>query len=297
MDSSRQPSPAPEAPGAPGAPPPAGTAPPGAATVTEIEVRVLGPVGVVGAAHPFRRPWALELVVYLAFHRDGVTSDTWAAALWPDRLLADPTRHSTASAARRALGRSAGGYDHLPRAHGVLRLCQTVGTDWDRFERLANEPDPASWSAALSLVRGRPFDGLRSPDWTVLEGVVARVEDGVVQTALRLAGHCLEAGDGHAAELALRRALLASPYDERLYRRLLEAADRQGNPAGVESAMAELVRLVGGDVPAGMAPNRAAERSDLADPDPTIWVHPETAAVYRSLTRRRCRVVTTAGRG
>ena len=266
-------------------------------TAPEVEIRVLGPVGVDGAAHPFRRPWALELVVYLAFHRDGVTSDTWAAALWPDRLLADPTRHSTASAARRALGRSADGQDHLPRAHGVLRLCPTVATDWDRFERLAREPDPASWSAALSLVRGRPFDGLRSPDWTVLEGVAARVEDGVVQTALRLAGHHLEAGEGHAAELALRRALLASPYDERLYRRLLEAADRQGNPGGVESAMAELVRLVRGDVPVRGPVGREGTRSGRAEADPTVWVHPETAAVYRSLTRRRCPAVTSAGRG
>lgn len=278
---------------------PAGTseAPAFATTGPEIEVRVLGPVGVVGVARPFRRPWALELVVYLAFHRDGATSDTWAAALWPDRLLADPTRHSTASAARRALGRSAGGHDHLPRAHGVLRLCPTVATDWDRFERLAGGPDPASWTAALSLVRGRPFDGLRTPDWTVLEGVAARVEDAVVQTALRLAGHHLEAGEGRAAELAVRRALLVSPYDERLYRRLLEAADQQGNPGGVESAMAELVRLVGGGAPAGMVPVRAGARFDPVGADPTVWVHPKTAAVYRSLTRRRCRAVTAAGPG
>lgn len=266
--------------------PPAGSGP---GRLPEVEVQVLGPVAVTGAARPFHRPWALELVVYLALHPAGVTSDAWATALWPDRLLADPTRHSTVSAARRSLGRSAAGHDHLPRGHGLVRLAPTVGTDWDRFDRLSRRADPGSWSAALSLVRGRPFDALRTPDWTVLEGVAARVEDAVVQTALRLAACHLERGDGHAAELAVRRALLASPYDERLYRRLLEAADLQGNPAGVESAMAELFHLVGGTAPApgrgSGSPQAVGDRLEVAG-----WVHPETAAVYQALSRRRCRI-------
>lgn len=259
-------------------------------------MRVLGPVGVVGAARPFLRPWALELVVYLAFHPAGVAGDTWAAALWPDRLLADPTRHSTVSAARRSLGRSAAGHDHLPRGHRLLRLEATVATDWDRFARLCRSPEPACWAAALSLVRGRPFDGLRNPDWVVLDGVAARVEDAVVQTALRLAGHHLDTGDAHAAEVALRRALVASPYDERLYRRLLEAADRQGNPAGVEAVMAELVRLVGGP-PTGRSRPPATPAAHAGPVDPSGWVHPETAALYRALSRRRCRIATAPTSG
>ena len=71
--------------------------------------------------------------------------------------------------------------------------------------------------------------------------------------------------------------LLASPYDERLYRVLLRAADLEGNPAGVERVMAELLQVVGG-ASAGRSP-RPVGASDLRA------VHPETATLYRSLSR------------
>jgi hypothetical protein len=140
---------------------------------------------------------------------------------------------------------------------------------------LARTADEASWAEALDLVRGRPFEGLRSPDWTVLEGFAAEVEEAVVAVALGLAGHRLQRRDGRGAGAAARRALLVSPYDERLYRVLLRAADAQGNPAGVESVMAELRRLVGGG-PGG----------DRGGPHPCDLVHPETAALYQALSRR-----------
>lgn len=248
--------------------------------VPELVVRVLGPVDVLGAARPLRRAWTLDLVVYLAMHRRGATAESWTTALWPDRLLADPTRHSTVSAARRALGRSADGTDHLPRASGVLRLGPTVSTDWERFQALASTAaSPEAWSAGLALVRGRPFDGLGAPDWPILEGIAPMVEDAIVQLAIRLAEHCVGAGDGRGAALAARQGLLASPYDERLYRLLLRAADCEGNPAGVEAVMRELGRLVG-PVP-GTLTGRTG--SDVAP-----WVHPETAELYRALTRRPC---------
>lgn len=246
----------------------------------EVEVRVLGPVEVRGAARPFQRAWTLELVVYLAMHPRGATTDGWATALWPDRLMADPTLHSTVSAARRALGRSSLGRDHLPHRRGALQLAPTVCTDWQRLGSLSATDDPDAWRAGLGLVRGRPFDGLRSPDWTVLEGVAAAVEDGVVQLAIRLAEHLLGKGDGLGAARAARRGLLASPYDERLYRLLLRAADRQGNPAGVEAAMGELLRLVAGE---GGAPPPGGGWAAEA----VAHVHPDTAALYRTLSRRR----------
>lgn len=255
----------------------------------EIVVGVLGPVEVSGAAAPFRRAWSLELVVYLAMHPEGAVPDAWATALWPDRLMAPATRHSTVSAARRALGRSTSGAEHLPRAGARLVLAPGVTTDWAQFRALgatAGPSGPGAWRAALDLVRGRPFDGLRAADWTVLEGFEARVQDAVVHVAIRLARHLLAAGRGHDAELALRTALRVSPFDERLYRLLLVAGDRQGNPAAVEATMAELVRMVGPDrgVPGRCARRREAAPTSLDEV--LASVHPETAAVYRSLTRR-----------
>jgi transcriptional activator len=259
--------------------PPATGEPPSPA---EIDVLVLGPVEVRGAARPFSRAGALDLVAYLAMHPRGVTTEQWSTALWPERVVAASTLHSTISAARRSLGRSTGGLDHLPRGHGTVRLGPTVVGDWSRLEGLARTPDPERWRRGLALVRGRPFDGLRCPDWTVLEGHAATVEDAVVRLAVRLAEHELAAGDGAAAERAARRGLRASPYDERLYRLLLRAADEQGNPSGVESAMAELVRLLGGSGPFSGRPERGPAIVDAA-----TWVHPRTADLYRALTRRR----------
>lgn len=250
--------------------------------VPEVVVRILGPVDVLGAARPFSRAWTLDLVAYLAVHPRGAAADVWSAALWPDHPVADATRHSTVSVARRALGTDAHGRDHLGRSHGRLVLGPTVTSDWARFQALAASTGsgaPIAWEAALGLVRGRPFDGLRALDWVVLEGLEATIEDAVVQLALGLAQHHLTHGDGWAAERALRRALVMCPYDERLYRMVMQAADCQGNPAGVERAMAELARLVGSEVTVTRGDGGVAAVA-------TQWVHPDTARVYRALSRR-----------
>ena len=235
----------------------------------EIYVAVLGPVEISGGARPFTRAWARELVIYLAMHPNGASNDAWATALWPDRLMASSSLHSTASVARRSLGQARDGQDHLPRAHGRLVLARSVDTDWARFVKLADANDLDRWRQALELVRGRPFDGLRASDWPILEGIAPAIEASVVDLSGRLAGALLRRGDAAGAERAARKGLLVSPYDERLYRMLLRAADLAGNPAGVESVMSELIRLVADDV------------------EPFDSVHPSTMELYRSLTRRK----------
>jgi DNA-binding SARP family transcriptional activator len=232
-------------------------------------VLVLGQIGIRGATREFTRAWAKELVVFLAMHPHGASTEAWATALWPDRLMAPSSLHSTASVARRALGQARNGVDHLPRSHGRLALSDTVTTDWNRFVIHADSDDPAEWRRALDLVRGRPFEGIRSSDWPILEGIGPAIEAAVVDLSGRLAGSCLEADDPRGAEWAARQGLLVSPYDERLYRTLMRAADLSGNPAGVESAMSELVRLVADDI------------------EPLDSVHPSTMDLYRSLTRGR----------
>ncbi len=239
----------------------------------EVEIAVLGPVEIRGAAREFTRAWSRELVVYLALHPEGASNDVWATALWPERVMAPSSLHSTASVARRSLGKARDGSDHLPRSHGRLALGPSVGTDWDRFVALAGQDDPRAWTEALGLVRGRPFDGLRSTDWTVLDGTAPTIESSIVDLSGRLAGACLRSGDPRGAEWAARRGLVVSPYDERLYRMLLRAADAAGNPGGVESVMAELVRVVADEI------------------EPLESVHPSTLALYRSLSRRRVTAV------
>ncbi len=242
---------------------------------------MLGPLTVRGLDRPFTRAAARDLVVYLALHPGEVRNDVWASALWPDRPPATSTLHSVASSARRALGSAGDGRPRLPHAHGSLAV-RSVTTDWARFVALSAGGGPAEWAKALRLVRGRPFEGLGRPDWAVLEGAAAEVEERVVEVATRLATQRLATGDGWGAARAARRGLRASPYDERLFRLLLEAADRQGNPEGVESVMAELLSLLG-DGSTRRAP-AAAPGWPMVEVD--RLVHPQTAQLYHALSRR-----------
>jgi DNA-binding SARP family transcriptional activator len=255
--------------------PPAGAEPP-----PEIDVAVLGPVEIRGAAQPFRRSAAKELVVYLAFHRQGARADVWAAALWTDRCIAQSTLHSTSSVARRSLGRSESGVDHLPRHGRILRLADTVGTDVERFARAAASPDPTRWMHALGLVRGRLFDGLGLCDWAVLDGTQAEVESMVVDTALRAAAHYLRRGQGEEAEWVIRRGLRVSPYDERLYRALLRATEVMGNRVGLRTAMEELLRVAADGDPLCRRPGPG-----LSSEPAHSFIHPQTLTLFRELAR------------
>jgi len=246
----------------------------------EIDVAVLGPVEIRGAAQPFHRSAARELVVYLAFHREGVRTDVWAAALWTDRCIAPSTLHSTSSVARRSLGRSESGVDHLPRRGRLLRLENTVGTDVERFARAAATADPRRWIDALRLVRGRVFGGLGLCDWAVLDGTQAQVESMVVETALKAAAHSLGHGQGEEAEWAVRRGLRVSPYDERLYRALLRATEVMGNRVGLRSAMEELLRVAADGDP-------QCQRAGPGTPGQSghSSIHPQTLSLFRELAR------------
>jgi DNA-binding SARP family transcriptional activator len=239
-----------------------------------IEVAVLGSVVVTGAAAPFHRSAARELVVYLAFHRRGVRHAECALAIWPERPVSLATVHSTSSDARRALGHAPDGELHLPR--GVdLRLRGSVTTDAERFASLAGSDDPHCLFEAMRLVRGPLFAGLHRTDWAVFDGTQAEIESLVVRTALRGADAFVGLGCAGEAEWMVRQALQLSPYDERLYRALLTATAAQGNRVRLRSAMAQLLTLAGG----------AGSLSGTPAPGPTDCLHPETTALYRDLLR------------
>jgi DNA-binding SARP family transcriptional activator len=238
-----------------------------------IEVSVLGPVEVRGAAGPFHRSTARELVVYLAFHRDGVRHAGWSLALWPERPVSLATVHSTSSDARRALGADATGCPHLPR--GVdLRLGDSVATDVDRFASLAAADGPEDLLGAMKLIRGPLFAGLRRTDWAIFDGTQADIEALVVRTALRGAEACVRLGRGDQAEWIVRQALRVSPYDERLYRALLVATAAPGNRVRLRVAMAQLLTLAGEVA-------QPAARGIV--PAPTDCLHPATTDLYRDL--------------
>jgi DNA-binding SARP family transcriptional activator len=245
-----------------------------------VEIAVLGPVEVRGGEHRFHRSAAVELIVYLAFHRRGVRNDEWPLAIWPDRAVAPATVHSTVSDARRALGRGADGSDHLSRGR-QLCLGRGVTTDVDRLTALTSSDEPRLLSRALELVRGPLFTGLRCSDWAVVEGIQATIESLIVETALRAAQSHLGRRRVPDAERAVRSALTVCPYDERLYRLLLQVTAARGNRVGLRRTMAELVTRAAGGPFAPGCPGQGCRRTPGSD-----GLDPETLSLYRELSER-----------
>jgi len=253
----------------------------------ELEVRVLGPVEIVGAEKTLARAKSIELVVYLATHRGSVVdADRLREALWPGRPPGT-TLYTTASVARNHLGRASDGEQHLPllpNGERVYRLGNSVGSDYERFAEgvgRAKSEAPAqairTLHAALELVRGRPFESAsRGYEWAHVEGFITCMENEIAGAAHQLARLCLEAGDADGARWATRQGLRASPGNEQLYRDEMQAADLEGNRAGIEALMNELSHIV-------------------EDDSPLDALHPETVALYTELTsgERSARLVST----
>jgi len=239
------------------------------ARVLPIEVTVLGNVQVNGTPESFRyRRRLTELVAFLAMHPEGTTTDTFATAMWPDRRVPVQTLANRLSETRRALGLASDGRPRL-RKQGRRHLIVEAETDWDRFRELAITARGAkSWRSALAMVRGRPFDGLDRGEWAQLEGFAAAIEASVVDVACRLGDDALGHRDGGLAHWAALQGLLVSPWDERLYRLLMRAADQLGNRGGVDAALRSLALAL------------------ELEGDPLLGIHPETSALYRRLTSR-----------
>ena len=247
----------------------------GAGLDPPVEVAVLGQIEVRGAPGSLdKRPKLTELIVYLAMHPEGATTATWQNALWPDRRMPAQTVANRLSEARRLLGMELDGTPRLRRSAERHRLTG-VTTDWERFCVLADtHRDHTSWRYALDLVRGRLFDDLQEGQWTVFEGFCGEIEAAIIDCALRYGEDRLLAGDPGATAWAAQRALRASPYDERLHRLLMRAADASGNRSGVDAVYRNLRIII-----------------DI-EGDGICSVHPETAALYEQLSGRNVGALT-----
>jgi DNA-binding SARP family transcriptional activator len=259
---------------APSAPPYDTLQPPPAPQLEQapVEVQVLGRIEIAGVGK-MERSKAIELIVYLALHPQGASPDEVWEALWPERPINRGTLHTTVTAARSGLGRAPDGTRYLPDAYdGRYRLNSKLGLDWARFQTLAaqsqdDELEPLR--QAVELIRGVPLTSPtgRGYEWAVVHRT--EMETVSAETAERIALCYLDRGDHRQASWAARRGLLASPYDERLYRVLMRAAHAAGNPAGVDAVWNELLSVLDADL-------------DLVDDE----LHPDTVALYAELRPR-----------
>jgi DNA-binding SARP family transcriptional activator len=95
------------------------------------------------------------------------------------------------------------------------------------------------------------------------------MESVIGEAAEQLARRFIDTHDHAGATWAARRGLLASPYDERLYRQLMLAAYNAGNPTGVDAVMRELIQVLD------------------AEAEPLDDLHPDTVALYKKLRGTR----------
>jgi DNA-binding SARP family transcriptional activator len=211
---------------------------------------VLGRVHVEGAddsAAPHRRRRASELVAYLALH-PGATGREIDEALWPGRRVEKSTRNPFISRARQWLGKGPDGEPYLPLVAdgGSYRLRPEVSCDWHdfvRFSQLGLEsgaPGATALSAALDLVRGRPFLGVDPATYTWAEADIQEMICAIVDVAHVLAEMRLEAGDFRGAQQAAARGMLAEPCSELLYRDAMKAAIATGDVDELERLSSRL---------------------------------------------------------
>ncbi|MHB1854305.1 MAG: AfsR/SARP family transcriptional regulator [Acidimicrobiales bacterium] len=227
--------------------------------LTEPFVTVLGAVDLHCANPPDRRI-VKELAVYLTLHRDRPRrAEELLEALWPprDELARDrdpETLHQAASRLRRCLGPEA-----FPDANlaGGYVLAESVQCDWDVFRRLvsdaAGEDATAKLGAALSLVSGPPFSGVR-PDsytWVWSELWASRITAAVVDAAHRLIGLSLTGGDHAMAEWAAEQGLCASPTEEVLHEDRLGIAAVARDLTRFERVWAEAKAVLGEQAESG----------------------------------------------
>lgn len=197
--------------------------------------------------------------------------------LWPGRRVGRSTRNPFISRTRQWLGRTPDGHAHLPLVgdEAAYRLLPVVGCDWHDFVRhalagLATEPvDSAELTAALQLVRGRPFQGIDPSSYAWAEPDVQDIVSTVVDVAHVLAGRALEDGDAPAAARAAARGLLAEPGSETLHRDAIRAALLRGDRTDVERAVERM--------------HAAFEALDLDDDD----LMPETRSLIKELVPSR----------
>jgi hypothetical protein len=212
-----------------------------------IEVRILGPVEVIGWPSPPERAIVTELLCFLALHRDrALSGEAIRAALRPegDREQSSKTMRTYLSSLRRSLGPEA-----FPAGAGY-RLSEVVTCDWEFFRKAVEHGGLDMQLEALRLVRGRPFEGVRAGTygWVFAEFLVSDIEVAVSSVAKNAADECHKQGRLDTALWSLRQGLLAAGSDFALWERYLSLSAEVG-PAAFARAEREASAALGDDAP------------------------------------------------
>ena len=205
---------------------------------------LLGPVELLGSSgeRPTRAMGqCIEYCAWLLMH-PGSSPSTMVREL----LVAETTRRSNMSRLRTWLGNDTENNPYLPDAYsGRISLAPSVTSDWERFQLLlaggVNTSSTPLLHEALSLVRGRPLDGVSFQwPWTSqwLSDMISMISD----AATVLADRYLTEQDFSGALWAIEQGQLATGDDETLAVRRIQVLAHTGEGADVDAAIMKLTR-------------------------------------------------------
>ena len=209
---------------------------------------ILGPLAVTGA--PGEEPAdriakVTEIAAFLALH-PAASRDSLTEAIWPVKRVSAGYRQQLMSSLRGWFGTAGDGEPYV----GMYRLHPDVRCDWLEFATLAKRGFAAGVAglpdleAALRLVRGRPFAGIRPGSCAWSEVIVQTdITPAVRDVADAVAGIRLAAGDPIGARAAAAIGLAADPVSEQLLRCALRAAHLRGDSHDIADLVARLDRI------------------------------------------------------
>ena len=222
----------------------------------KIVVSLLGGVEVRdadGRPGSFERSKTVELIAWLATHRERATRSGARTALW-ELDVRDATFANVVSEARRGLARLVAppaGEEWVARTlTEQLPLHEAVVTDADLVEdRLAHArlvpPGEAieALRPAVAMIRDMPFAGT-SYLWPDAEGITSNLVLLAITAASEFAGHALSMGDTEGVFWATAHGLKVLPGHEELIGLRMQAHARAGDLAGVRQEWESYERVL-----------------------------------------------------
>lgn len=225
----------------------------------DVVVRLMGGVEITdrsGNVGAFERSKTVELIAWLATHRDRATRTAARTALW-ELDVRDATFANVVSEARRGLGRLVpppDGEEWLARTlNESLPLHELVLTDADLIEQRVEQARLAAPSHAIEvlrpaveLIRDMPFAGT-SYLWPDADGLTSNLVLLATTAAAELAGHALSVGDTDLVFWATTHGLKVLPGHEELIGLRMRAHARAGDLSGVRQEWESYERVIMAD--------------------------------------------------
>jgi DNA-binding SARP family transcriptional activator len=201
-----------------------------------------------------RRLQVQQLLVYLALHRQGATTDELTASLWPDldHEKARKRLWGSISDARAQVG------EVILRDDDRYRLDRAaVAIDLDEFESLVAEADSENGARrrllerALLLVRGDPLAG---SDYLWALGETRRLRATVIERLAELGHIRLDDGEPAGALAAAEQAIALDAFNEPAHRLAMKAEGVLGLRQAIAERYQQLAREL--DTRFGLEPER-----------------------------------------